>query len=1313
MKHVAPHDLSGAPVVVTMTGPVPTDMRKIELARPMTIAEAIAECDLKFRLPTIAVMCGRDVEAAPVLRGQWHVRVVRHGETLAFVSVPGRGGLGGGSGKRIVGLVAAIGLAIAAPYAAGLIFGAGTFMASVASVAFIAGGSLALNVLFPPPQVPVSQAKESVSGETVYSVSASGNRAMPLEPVPVVYGRVRYPPPYASRPYAEFVGNDQYLYQLHCFTCGEAVISKLEIGDTVAWQQGIGASDAFAGLEIQVAPPGTDITLFPINVSVSDAVSGQVLPSPPDTLGPYVVNPTNTTVTAIAIDLVFPSGLFGLDDQGKPRDASRHVKAEYRPVDNSGIGIGSFVTLFEKTYQNRTKTPLRFSERVDVAAGRYEVKLSSTTPDLTDNNSDSVTVNRVLWAGLRGYLSGFPTPQGVTLIATKIKASEQLSQSSAGQYFFTGTRVLRGRADGEWTEKASTRSIAWAAADLLTDSDYGLGIADADVDLDWLEAYHDIWAGRGDNFDAVFDRKWVAMQAINAVLSCGRSSVVRLGGRIGFVRDEPKQVRRAVFTPRNIVRGSIKRKDIWFDEETPDHTIARYIDAEVWSERTVDCIISSVGDAEPVEREMFGISDRSHAWREGIYRTADNAYRRSFRSFTVESEGKLLVRGDPILLHDPLYDALTRIAALESFDPSVSTPVITVDRDLDPGSEAEYHVIIRDRLGREWGPCLVHSFPTERQIRLDAADRFIVEAAHGELEGLIPGGRSEPAHVSLLIGAGTRLWDGLVVGARPNGKFVDVVCVNDDQRVHSADETETTPAPYTPPDIFAPIPDAPVITGLYAKAERVTMGVELQAGWQPSPGAQRYIAEISYDENADSAPNAASWTPVHDSVGTRLAVSIESQDVTLRVAAIGQRPGPWTYAFVSDVPLPELPPQIVNDRALDLALRAQIQQFQEQIFQRSEDFQQQIAQVSQALNNQVSGIIESLGQIRIGVGQRYGQNAAAVQQAMVAIADADEAFALFKQTVEAAFGTDIEAYVETVEAAFTSANEAIAQLEQTVAAELSGQINSTINELQVTVATVENSLALLQTYAESNYDDLSAKGLFRITTGAAPGGASSRIELQARASSSDTFAQAGIVIDAGVTALGGKSQVQIYAQKAVGDPVPVFTVADNAVRLDGSVLFPRDVLGAAKEQGGVVARSGITYSGGVYDSGWIDAVEVDAIVDATTDCVDLSMQVGNVDFSFSAAMTASIRLLRNGTQIHPPSAFSNGIPIFGTSGALATSVYSIAPYDFVDLPPSSGTYTYKWQVRMRVASGGSGSGDNFSFAGLFVRAIYPKNQIQA
>lgn len=901
-----------APRVLILTSSLDSTPREIVLHRPMTVGEIVAAEDVALNLPTIAVLTDPLGNSRPVMRGQWHLRMVQPGYQLAFVPVPGRGSL-----TSILAAVAGIALAVVAPWAGGALAGMlgfveGTKAFLVASTLLTGGimmaGQFVINRLLGQQSAPAA--------ESVFSARASNNQARPLEPIPALYGLMRYAPPYAARPYAEYIDNDQYLYQLHCLTIGHGDPLKWEIGETVVWTKADGFTEAFEGgdTEIEIIRPGQQIKLFPANVVSASTVDGQQVPDAPGWLGPFAVSAPGIEVSRIVCDYIFPLGLIHIDKKGRGGSVARTIKAEYRKIDDAGAALGGWQTLIDFEHRAATRTPQRFSRGIAVPEGRYEVRFGASGTDQSDNTGTTSTLNRVLWAGLRGYVEGFVTPPDCTLVATKIRATENLSREASGQYLWTVQRLLPVWSEGSgWSAPVATRSPAWAAADLLA----RLDVPDTDYDLGWLKAYSTVWETRGDRFDGVFERRWQASEALDAILRVGRSYHVRLGWMIGFNRDEPKQVRRMAFGPDSVVRGSIQREDIWFSEDQPDCLKVIFLDGETWREREVMAAIGAVGDDKPEEMPAFGITNYDHAWREGIFTAAENAFRRSFRTFQVEREGRMLVRGDPVVLHDPLLDVVVfddpdspgrKIDFARLVDRAGDT--LTLDRQIEVEPGETYHLALRDRFGREWGPCLVQSI-AGNTLALDAADRQIVEGQHGQLVNVLPDvSRAAPAHVTLLKGD-YRLFDGLVIEARPVGpELWDVTIVNDDQRVHAVDETEVTPAPWTPPPMITPPPDKPVVKGVYGLLQQGTLSLTLEAGWQAAPGADRYVAEISYDDDAADAPAAATWTPVHDSRATRLSVGVMPQPVTLRVAGIGKMQGAWAYATIVDVPELRLPPEI-------------------------------------------------------------------------------------------------------------------------------------------------------------------------------------------------------------------------------------------------------------------------------------------------------------------------------------------------------------------------------------------------------------------
>lgn len=1022
--------------VVLLTGPFGDAERTISLDRPMAIAEVIAEQRLTFRLPTLAVMDGE-----PVMRGQWALRVVRPGEVLAFVAVPRGGGQGGNSqGKQIAGMVAALALSIAAPmiggWAAGALFGGSALAANLVTAAVMVGGGLLLNALFPPPQE-TSQSE----AEQVYSVNAASNQATPLDLLPDLYGRLRFAPRHASRPYSEFQGNDQYLYQLFLVTVGKADVPKIEIGETEAWSAEDGYSSSFSDLEFEIIQPGDPITLFPANVVTAAEVSGQTVPDAPGVLGPFVVNAAGTTVDRLAVDFAFPRGLFTADNKGVASN-SIALRAQYQQIDDEGDPVGGWSNVFAETISAATRTPQRMSRSKAVAPARYQVRFLA---DEAFDPDDGTAVNAVAWTGLRGYLTDFVTPPNCTLLAMKIRANEQLSQFASNQIRVTAERYLPvwdGEA-GEWVEQ-KTRSIAWAAADVLMNTDYSIGLTESQIDLASLALLDATWEGRGDHFDAIFDRPWTVQEALRAILRAGRSQPVRLGGRIGFTRLEPKQIKRAVFTPRNVVRGSFQHKLVLNDEEKPDSVLGSYIDGTTWQTREVLGSLASVGSDLPQKLEWFGITDHDHCWRETVTEAAVNAYCREFVSFTADWEGKLLVRGEPILVHHPFISLeAVQVAALASRDGDE----LTLDRALEPASwnvwddgdawddeepweltEAlKYFVILRGRDGREWGPCEVAYF-ADGSVVLDAADRALVETAMGDLDDILPGDRAERMHVLLCNGL-SRPFNGLVVSATPaaTGK-VDILAVIDAPEVYLADATEVMPSPWTPPVLPPQNPARPLLLGLYAELRPGIAQLELDAMWQPSAGAiGGYVAEVSYDDDALVSDAAKTWTPVFNGRANRFTVPVLPQKLVLRVAAVGVLQGPWTKKVFSLGDVPQIVIGPIGPEDLTDELNDQRAEAMRTIEQMQADRSRAIAQMADAL----AGRVVDLQTYRQQVSAQFQDTTAAYTLEITAVAGTVGALVDRTELLEAVVADPVTGLVATATALDTLRITVTADLEAT------------------------------------------------------------------------------------------------------------------------------------------------------------------------------------------------------------------------------------------------------------------------------------------
>lgn len=249
-----------------------------------------------------------------------HVRP-KPGAILTVAAMPAGGGGGGDSGKglRTIATIAVIAAAAAGP---GWIMGPAWIAAHATGAALISAGigiagALAVSALIPPPKRRGSSGLEG-SG---LGISGTRNELRENDPIPVVLGKFRFAPPYASQPRSETIGDDQYLRLLFLVGYGPLAISELKIGDT--------AIDEFEGVEYEVldgSPGQADPTLFP-GVVLEDSLSVEL-----DHAGNPVTRTSPAGADELSIDITFPDGLAFLQRDGDAVTTTVAFDIEYSPT---------------------------------------------------------------------------------------------------------------------------------------------------------------------------------------------------------------------------------------------------------------------------------------------------------------------------------------------------------------------------------------------------------------------------------------------------------------------------------------------------------------------------------------------------------------------------------------------------------------------------------------------------------------------------------------------------------------------------------------------------------------------------------------------------------------------------------------------------------------------------------------------------------------------------------------------------------------------------------------------------------------------
>lgn len=692
------------------------------------------------------------------------------------------------------------------------------------------------------------------------------------------------------------------------------------------------ADGAFEEVQYQVIQPGGTVTLFPTNVVSSSEVTGQELPGTqtgtyarsgttvtvtktahglavgksvyldftsgaatdgdftitgvptPDTftvthatsgttsgnvvvhtyVGPYILNGAGTQTNALAFDLVAPRGLYYAQTDGSLAQKSISVAIIGRQVDDDGAPTGPWNSLAEATLTAATTTPQRVSHRTGVAAGRYEVKLRRTDAKDTDTRAG----HDIVWAAGRAYLPGSQNYGQVTLLALRMRASNQLSGMASRKINTISTRKLQTWSAGTWSAETATRSIAWALADICKAS-YGLGLPDSRIDLAGLLALDTIWSARGDHFDGVFDSQGTAWEALQQVAKVGRAVPFQQGGVITVVRDGPQAMPSWMLTTRSIVKGSFKLDYLMPNEEQADAIDVTYFDSGVWQERTVRAALPGSSEQTVAKIKLFGCTDRAQAWREGMYQAACNRYRRRHVTVATEMDGFIASLGDMgAIQHDmPQWGQAGEAVAWDA-----ATKTLTCSEPLDWSAGGNHYVALRRRDGAPDGPWQVTPGSQANQAVFLAAPGITPDLA----------GDRERTHYA--FGPA----DALYIKVRPISirarslESAEITAVVESDYVHTADTG-------TPPDAsawqLATRITQPVIAGLMARSDP-NAAEKMFLSWQPAGGADHYLVEVSDSGNG--------WTRVGEPrTSNYTAVAPYGPRTMLRVCAVGLTRGPW------------------------------------------------------------------------------------------------------------------------------------------------------------------------------------------------------------------------------------------------------------------------------------------------------------------------------------------------------------------------------------------------------------------------------------
>lgn len=1151
-------------------------VRDAEAVMGETIAAYLARVEWRFDLPTVCRINGEFYG-----RAEWATRAVGVNDNIEFLSRPLTGGSSsGGSAKSIMGVVALIALTVLAPYAvaaAGAAVGASaaigataatlTFAGKLAAAAIIGAGALVVSHFLKP-----KAGGKTSSSDELYSFGFQGNAARPMQPIPVLNGRLKFAPDYAAPTYSEYSGDTMTDYALFALTCGRMQVEQILIGDTPIWNKDTGYNPDYPGIEIEIVEPGEQVDLYPVNVVTAEELQGVELqqaytPS-------YIINAAGTRAKELIFDFIWSGGAF-VTYKDRMLPATTHVRVEVRQVDAAGAPITGWTILVDDQYVQAKDSAIRLTVRRIVEPARYEVRARRMNPSVEDSGVQKVSgTDAVTWTAARAHIEGPQSFPRVMTLAVKGVASKSNSGISGGQLRVIGTRILPVWEDGFFVEKP-TRSIAWAALDWWRNSDYAAGLSLRDVDFQAFVNHDALWAQLGHTFDFRFTEVTTLDDVLETVLKAGRAFPSPVGDKLTITRDQPRVLPRMLFTDNDIVAGSFEIDYALSDESWADGLVAEYVDQTTWRLAEVSSAPDGVTLLKPGRVQLQGIVDRKQAT--GIVRmmAAESQYRRITATWTARLEGRLLKKGDLVHVSTEMPETWGASHEIVSF--------VSGERrlTLDPAPEwtagSNHYLEIRQRDGRPWGPVKVTRGRNDSEAIVDSGDAASAEGRFGvDLDDAVyRSNTQEPGWAVFSIGQ-PRSFPILIKEGDPDqdGEHITLTGVVDAAEVYTTTENGVPPLLQIP-DLYSSL--LPVIEAISARIQQRHAALILTVGWPAARNAVTYDAAVSYDAGA-------TWIGAYSGDRTTFEAIVASSDqMKVRVRGITPQgvPGGWSVVDVDapDLVIPgmlidveTLPP--IDYEGLAAGVRTRIENALDTAAQGVAIGQDALSKAGTALDR----ALESLGNDAVNAAAIISEsNARTTADGAIAtridgvVAKTDENAAAVlseitaRTTADGALGSRIDTVV-----ARTGENTAAITSEQTARTDADSALGQRID---VVVAQTGNNLAAItsEQTARTNADSALGQRIDTVVAQAGDALAAVTSEQTARVNADGALSSR---IDAVVSTANGNTAGIVRIDQSISDiyVAQASTNIDLYARNDQGTAFGRFAMQAVAGPSGVTSR---------------------------------------------------------------------------------------------------------------------------------------------
>jgi hypothetical protein len=454
---------------------------------------------------------------------------------------------------------------------------------------------------------------------------------------------------------------------------------------------------------------------------ITETAAGDVL----NTDGNTATRTSAALADELAVDFVFPNGLFGFDSKGNAINVTCDIRVEVSksgtgawssvpslPGGTSGVGLtisntaATVVTdIFRVTSSARQTLRVGFRWKCNSGFGRnqYDIRVTRVTTNwgTADVNSRS---GNLTWAIVRTIRYTLPSTTNTEKASLRIKATDQLN-GSINQFNGIAAQPIPVWNGSAWVLSTTNNDIpAYVYRWVLTSCPANPRLIDPSrVDDAALIAWGAECIAKEFTFDTVQDQPTTVFELLKDICAAGRASFTVRDGKYSVVRDVAQTVPVQHFTPRNSWGFQGQRNFI----DQVQALRVQYVNPEA-NYQNDEIIVyddgfsadGAGGTTIATKFETFqirGCTNANGAWRLGRYHLAVARLRPNLYTWNADVEHIVCQRGDLVKFASDVISVGTAWGRIKSVtvDGSHNVTAVVVDEPLLIAASTTYAIRIR------------------------------------------------------------------------------------------------------------------------------------------------------------------------------------------------------------------------------------------------------------------------------------------------------------------------------------------------------------------------------------------------------------------------------------------------------------------------------------------------------------------------------------------------------------------------------------------------------------------------------------------